>query len=173
MSSPVTKHLHEIFCFKLVWPKEPIWAPDYPPKVFSILSSNSPRYSNFRAFRVLSELGNFPAVYYQNTEIFIPRIISICTISFPVLSANAKFFLKWKIHSAYSQYKLNSFLGFSLYAKFLSLYSSYEFNFFLRIISIRTMSFSVFSANAKFFWDKCLILSINSMGLISFRVLSV
>jgi hypothetical protein len=45
------------------------------------------------------------SAYYQNTEIFlpriiriqkfsIPRIISIRTISFRVLSANAKFFLK-------------------------------------------------------------------------------
>jgi hypothetical protein len=29
------------------WPNEPIWAPDEPPKILSILVSNSPRYSNF------------------------------------------------------------------------------------------------------------------------------
>jgi hypothetical protein len=58
-------HLHEIFHFKLVWPKEPIRAPEQPSKVFLILASNSPRYSNFRAFRVLSEFGNFPSTYYQ------------------------------------------------------------------------------------------------------------
>jgi hypothetical protein len=57
------------------------------------------------------------SAYYQNTEIFLPRIIRIRKFSnriFPVyvqfphvLSANAKFFLKWKIHSVYSQYELN------------------------------------------------------------------
>jgi hypothetical protein len=75
-------------------------------------------------------------------EIFIPRIISIRTISFRALSANVKFFLKWKIHSAYSQYKLN-FVPRTLTIR--------EFNFFPRIIGKRTMSFNVLSANAKFF----------------------
>ncbi len=56
---------------------------------------------------ILSVYGNFPSAYYQNTEIFIPRIISIRKISFRVLSANDKFFLEWKIHSAYSQYELS------------------------------------------------------------------
>ncbi len=137
------------------------------------MSSNSPRYLNFHAFRVLSKYGNFPSAYYQNTEIFIPPIISIRTISFRVLSANAKFFLKWKIHSAYSQYKLNSFLVFSLYAKFHSPYSFYEFNFFPCIIDKRTTSFNVLSANAKFFWDQSLIPRIIRVRLISFRVLLV
>jgi hypothetical protein len=49
------------------------------------------------SFHVLSEYGNF----------LIPRIISIHKISFRVISANAKFFLEWKIHSAYSQYELS------------------------------------------------------------------
>jgi hypothetical protein len=60
-----------------------------------IFASNSPRYSNFRAFRVLSEFGNFPSTYYQNTEIFLSRIIRIRKFSFRVLSAYVKF------HSAF------------------------------------------------------------------------
>ncbi len=117
---------------------------------FFILASNS------RAFRIFSEYGQFHSMYYQNTEIFVPRIISIWTISFRVLSINAKFFRKWNTHSAYSQYELNSFLVFSLYAKFHSVYSRYELNFILR-----------------FFWDQALIPHVISMRLISFLVLSV
>ncbi len=30
-------HLHELFWFKVVWPNEPIWAPDKHHKIFSIL----------------------------------------------------------------------------------------------------------------------------------------
>ncbi len=100
-------HLREIFYFKLVWPKEPIWAPDFSPKVFLILSSNSPRHSNFIVFPVLSIYAKFHSAYYPYMINFIPRIISMRTISFRVLSANAKFFLKSNTNSAYSQYALN------------------------------------------------------------------
>jgi hypothetical protein len=176
-------HLHEIFHFKLVWPKDPIWALEYPSKLLRFLASNSPRYSNFRAFRVLSQYRNSHSTHYQNTEIFIPCIISICTISFLVLSANAKFFLKWNIHSAYSQYELNwvpriltiyyiTFCVFLLWVKILSMYYQYMDNFIQRIIRKRQffLRSSTYSWNYQyapnFIW--CII----SISQISFHVLS-
>jgi hypothetical protein len=72
----------------------------------------------------------FRSLYYQNfvfrvlSEFFVLSIISIRTISFRVLSANAKFFLKWNTHSAYSQYELK---------------------FVPRILIIHKISFRVFS----------------------------
>jgi hypothetical protein len=123
------------------------------------------------------------SAYYQNMEIFLPRIIRIRKFLFRVLSVYVQF------HSAYYLLTLSfswngkyivrilsiskiSFLVFSLYAKFHSPYSLYEFNFFPRIIGKRTMSFNVLSANAKFFWDQSLIPRIISLRLISFRILT-
>jgi hypothetical protein len=76
-------------------------------KYFRFLSSNLPKYSNFIAFPVLSIHAKFHSAYYPYTVNFIPRIISMLTISFRVLSANAKFFLRSNTNSAYSNYALN------------------------------------------------------------------
>jgi hypothetical protein len=51
------------------------------------------RYSNFHAFGILSEYGNFPSAYYQNMEIFLSHITR--KFSFHILSVYIKF------HSAY------------------------------------------------------------------------
>ncbi len=57
----------------------------------------------------------------------ILRIFSICTISFCVLSSNAKFFLKQNTNSAVLRMRKISFFVFSVYAKFTSEYSCYTY----------------------------------------------
>jgi hypothetical protein len=80
---------------------------------------NSPRYSNFRAFHLLSTYAKFLCLYYPFILNFSTRVISIWTISFIVLSTNAKFFLKSNTNSAFSQYVLN-FISCILFSKFHS-----------------------------------------------------
>jgi hypothetical protein len=76
------------------------------PKNPSELLNNHLNYFRFW-LRICRDIKIFvQSAYYQNTDIFISRI-SIRTISFRVLSANTKFFLKWKIRSAYSQNEQN------------------------------------------------------------------
>jgi hypothetical protein len=117
-----------------------------------ILTLNSPRYLNFRAFHIFSEYGQFHSTYFQHYEFFILQIISIRTVSFCLLSANATFFLKWNTHSAYSQFELNFVPStLSVYAKFYSAYSHHMLIFITSIISIQTISFSVLSTDANFF----------------------
>ncbi len=78
------------FFFKVVWPIEPIWAPDKCHKICSILFSNSLRCSTFYAFRVFS--------VHIHTD-------SLCVIS-----------VSEKIHFAYYQFMTDSFFVFSKYA---------------------------------------------------------
>jgi hypothetical protein len=76
------------------------------------------------------------SAYYQNTEIFLPRIIRIRKFSFPVLSEYGNF------HSAYYQYT-NSEIQFE-YLPHSAYYQNPEI-FLPRIIRIRKFSFRVFS----------------------------
>jgi hypothetical protein len=72
-------------------------------KIFSLLVSNSPRYSTLHS---------------QYTYRFIPRILRIWTDSFCLFS------LYKQVHSAYSQFTTDSFRIFSVYELIHSAYST-------------------------------------------------
>jgi hypothetical protein len=103
-SEYLKEHLHEIFHSNWFGPSE--------------LLNNHLKYFQFW-LRIRRDIRTFVhSAYYQKMEIFIPcimirirkfipRIIILGKISFRVLSANAKFFLKWNTLSASSQYELN------------------------------------------------------------------
>jgi hypothetical protein len=97
---------------------------DKHPKIFSILVSNSPRYSTFCAFRVLSVYEQIRSMYFQYTNRFIPRILSIQT---------AKFCSKIYLISRILSIRTDSFRVFSVYEQIHSTYSQYTHRFIPRI----------------------------------------
>jgi hypothetical protein len=84
------------------------------------------------SFHVLSEYGNFPSAYYQNMEIFIPRIIRIRTVKFSL-----NIYLIPRIIRIRKFY----FRILSEYGNFHSAYSQYTYRLILRILRMRPNSF--------------------------------
>jgi hypothetical protein len=96
------EHLWKCSCFNLVWHKESIWAPNKPPEVFSILTSNSPRIE-------------FSCIPHTRSS-FIPCILSIRNVLFSVLSVceqiRPAYSEKWIVNMQNVAY----FCSLSLYA---------------------------------------------------------
>ncbi len=126
--------LHQILWFWVVWPNEPIQAPDKRSKIFSVF--------------YITQRDNFS---------YIPHILRICTDFFRVFPGYLQ------IHSAHSQYsnriiprsgytqrnpvrRFTVIHIFSLYVKIHSAHSQYMYSanrFISRILSMHTDSFCV------------------------------
>ncbi len=102
--------------FNLIWRKEPIWVPDYSPKIFAILVLNLPRYMTLLAFRVFSV---FEPIHYPYSQYI--HFHSVYSINRYAQWKSVEWFISFSIfpvympiHSAYSQYTQN----YSVYHQF-------------------------------------------------------